>query len=290
MKFGLIAENSCRYPIVMMCRLLGVSTSGYYASRSRPESARTREDRDLRTRVVELHKASRGTYGSPRIRDDLVEEGFLVGRNRVQRLMREEGIFGVHRRKFRCLTKRDADDPVAPNELAGDFTVEAPNTAWVADITYIETTQGWLYLAVVIDLFSRSVVGWSMADTLHTQIVLDALTMAVCRRRPGSGLIHHSDRGCQYTSRAFREMLERQGTTCSMSGTGSCYDNAVAESFFATLKTECIYRTPPATKEQTRQLVFDFIENFYNRVRRHSSAGGMAPAAFERLHAARQAA
>lgn len=274
----------------MMCRLLGVSVSGFYASLHRPVCRREMENRVLESRISELHNESDGTYGSPRIHKDLLEAGFEVGRHRVARLMRKEGIVGVHRRRFKRLTLRDVRDAAAPNLVNQDFKARGPNEKWVADITYISTDEGFLYLAVVLDLFSRRIVGWSMGTTLHTSLVLDALAMALARRRPQVGLIHHSDRGCQYTSSRFRRALDAARIQCSMSSVGNCYDNSVAESFFATLKTESIYRNRPSTRNQARLLVVDFIERFYNRKRRHSSIGQVSPARYEELHAANVAA
>ncbi len=290
MKFKAIDENRRRFPVRMMCRLLQVSPSGFYASLKRPESRRSLEDRVLGARLVELHAESRGTYGSPRLQRALAEDGFELGRNRIQRLMRDRGIVGVHRRRFRSLTKQDQAEPVAPNVLGQDFGATRPNEKWVADITYIETGEGWLYLAIVLDLFSRAVVGWSMGETLHADLVLKALKMALGRRGCAFGLVHHSDRGSQYTSGPFRRLLDEKGITCSMSSTGSCFDNAAAESFFATLKTELVYRETFPTRDAARLALFDFIEKFYNRVRRHSALGQVSPLAFERAHQAALAA
>lgn len=290
MKFDCIEEHRGTYPVRMMCRLLGVSESGFYAARGRQVCRRDVENHILTGRIRELHVMSNGTYGSPRIHRDLLDEGFKVGRHRVARLMREERVVGVHRRRFRCLTRRDERDPVAPNVVNQDFTASGPNQKWVADITYIKTGQGFVYLAIILDLFSRRVVGWSLGDTLHTELVLRALTMALFRRRPSTGLVHHSDRGCQCTSADFRKALDAAGIRCSMSSVGNCFDNAAAESFFATLKTECIYRTKPKTRDQARLLVVDFIERFYNRRRKHSAIGQVSPVRYEENHAAQLAA
>jgi len=221
---------------------------------------------------------------------DLVDEGFDVGRKRVQRLMREEGIVGVHRRRLRLgLTKQDKTHAPAPDLVERDFDAKAPNEKWVADITYIATAEGWLYLAIIMDLFSRRIVGWSMAQTMEAKIVKDALAMALSQRNPTT-LVHHSDRGSQYTSATFRAALRRAGVQCSMGSVGSCYDNAAAESFFATLKTECTYRIDLPTRAKARQVVFKYIETFYNRTRRHSAIGQIAPAVFERMNQAKMAA
>ena len=281
MKFAAISEHRAQYPVVMMCRLLGVSKSGFYAWLGRPASAPQSENEALKARIVEIHVGSRGTYGSPRIQAELLESGCRHGRNRIARLMRELGVEGVHKRRHRTLTRRDERDPVAPNVLEQDFQAVAPNEKWVADITYVRTHEGWLYLATVMDLFSRRIVGWSMSDRLETTLVRDALVMAMRRRGRVRGVIHHSDRGCQYTSRGFRSLLRAAGIRCSMSGTGNCYDNAVAESFFATLKKECVPRNGYRDRNEARAKLFDYIENFYNRRRRHSALGYVAPARYE---------
>jgi len=289
-KFACIKEQRGAFPVRMMCRLLGVSESGFYASLERPVCRREQENHILTRRIKELHRESGGTYGSPRLHADLVDEGFEVGRHRVARLMKKAGVVGVHRRRFRCLTTREERDPVAPNRLQRDFNPAAPNQSWAADITYIGTDEGFVYLAVIIDLYSRRVVGWSMSRSLHTRLVLDALAMALIQRQPQAGLVHHSDRGCQYTSSDFRAALQRAGIDCSMSGVGNCFDNAVAESFFATLKTECVYRRRLPTRDAARLAVVDFIERFYNRRRRHSALGFVSPVNYEERHAARLAA
>ena len=284
MKFTVIRAHRAEYPVTMMCRVLGVSTSGFYAWLSRPPSARKNEDEVLKERLKAAHERSQGTYGSPRLVLELVDEGFEVGRKRVERLMKEEGIVGVHRRRGRFgLTQQNPADAPAPDLLGRDFSASRPDEKWVADITYISTEEGWLYLAIVMDLFSRAIVGWSMAETLEATIVTDALAMAISRRHPHD-LVHHSDRGSQYTSAQFRQALDDNGISCSMGAVGSCFDNAAAESFFATLKTECVYRSWLPTRERARQVVFKYIETFYNRVRRHSALGQKSPAAFERLH------
>ena len=236
MKYACIDRRRTRYPVRMMCRLLHVSRSGYYAWRTRPESARARQDRELIPEIRRVHQQSKGVYGSPRVHAELKAEGQRVGRNRVARLMRLERLKGCPKRRFRVTTQRDPRHPVAKNLLGQDFTADAPNRRWVADITYISTKQGWLYLAVVMDLYSRRIVGWSMRDRMSRRLVVDALKMAVDARRPEGGLIHHSDRGGQYTSDDFRDELARHGIECSMSGSGNCYDNAVVESFFGILK------------------------------------------------------
>jgi len=231
--------------------------------------------------IERIHEASYGTYGSPRVRDDLVEEGIPVGRRKVARLMRLARLRGCPKKRFRVTTQRDPAHPVAKNLLEQRFDAERPNQRWVSDITYISTVQGWLYLAVVMDLFSRRIVGWSMSRWLSRGIVVNALKMAIEARHPEPGLIHHSDRGSQYTSEAFRDELANHGIECSMSGTGNCYDNAVVESFFGILKRERVNRVRYRTREEARRDLFHYIEVFYNRKRRHGYCGNISPADFE---------
>ena len=275
-------KHRAQYPVTLMCNMLNVSKSGFYAWCTRGKSQRQKESERLLQKIVEIHHKSRGTYGSPRIQHQLRKEGLSVGRNRIARMMRQEGIFGRKRRDFRGTTRRDERDPVAPNHLEQKFVAKAPNRRWVADITYIATDEGWLYLAVILDLYSRKVVGWAVDRSMHTKLVLDALAMALMRRRSrGPGLIHHSDRGSQYTSAAFRKRLRDAGIECSMSRKGNCYDNAVAESFFATLKVECLHRSRFDTRAQAKTTTIDFIENFYNTQRIHSALGFTSPAQYE---------
>jgi putative transposase len=231
-----------------MCRLLCVSRSGYYAAKTRPESARSKLDRELLHEIKRVHEKSKGVYGSPRIQAELADEGHQVGRHKVAQLMRLERLRGCPKRRYRVTTKRDPRHRVAKNLLEQDFFTAKPNQKWVADITYISTKQGWLYLAVVIDLYSRRVVGWSMSQWMTRRIVVDALRMAVDARDPGNDLIHHSDRGGQYTSDDFRDELVKYNIECSMSSTGNCYDNAVAESFFGLMKRERVNRTRYRTR------------------------------------------
>jgi transposase InsO family protein len=263
-----------------MCRLLKVSKSGYFAWRDRPESARAKTDRELTQEIRRVHIDSKGTYGSPRITDELKEEGYTYGHNKVARLMRIAGLRGCPQRRYKVTTQRDPSHPVADNLLKQDFTADGPNERWAADITYIPTRQGYLYLAVVMDLYSRRIVGWSMSQWISRHLVIDALNMALSQRRPQGELIHHSDRGSQYTSDDFRELLEEQGIECSMSGRGNCYDNAAVESFFGLLKRECANRIY-LTRDEARAEIFEYIECFYNRKRRHGYLGNISPAAFE---------
>ncbi len=281
MKYANIDRCRNRYSIQMMCRLLGISRSGYYAAKTRPESTHSKQDRELMTEIRRVHAESRGVYGSPRIQAELADEGCLVGRHKVARLMRLARLRGCPKRRFRVTTKRDPSHAVVKDLLKQNFSADTPNQRWVADITYISTHQGWLYLAVVMDLFSRKIVGWSMSPWMSRRIVVDALRMALDARQPEGSLIHHSDRGGQYTSDDFRKELAKHGIECSMTGGGHCYDNAVAESFFGLLKRERINRTRYRTREEARADVFDYIEVFYNRKRRHGYLGNISPVDFE---------
>ena len=265
-----------------MCRVLGIARSGHYAARRRARwSVRTEADAHLEHEIRVIHSESRGTYGSPRVWAELRCRGERVGRHRIARCMRAAGITATLRRRFRRTTDSSHGLPVAENLLARDFTAERPNQKWVTDITYVRTLEGWLYLAVVLDLFSRRVVGWSMASHMRTDLVMEALTMAVGNRLPGADLMHHSDRGSQYASFAYQDALRCHGIECSMSRRGECHDNAVAESFFGTLKTELIHRQTWPTRASARSAIHDYIELFYNRKRRHSTLGDRPPAEFE---------
>lgn len=285
MKYACIDRRQDGYPVRMMCRLLGVSRSGYYAWRTRPESSRTRSDCVLMAEIRRVHQDSGGVYGSPRICAELVAKGIRVGRHKVARLMRLERLRGCPKRRFRVTTQRDPSHPVAKNLLKQSFSADAPNQIWAADITYISTREGWLYLAVVMDLYSRRIVGWSMNRWMSRRIVLDALRMAIDARRPEGPLIHHSDRGGQYTSDDFRDELAKYGIDCSMSSTGNCYDNAAVESFFGLLKRERVNRVRYRTRDEARADLFDYIEVFYNRKRRHGYLGNISPAEFEQRSA-----
>jgi putative transposase len=279
------------FPIAAMCRVFGVSRQGYYAYVHRPPSARVLSEVTLFEAIRAIFRASGETYGSPRVLRELQGAGFHVGKRRVERAMRSMGITPppISRRVPRT-TIQDRTHPVAPNELARDFTATRPNERWVTDITYAWTDEGWAYIAVILDLFSRSVVGWAIDSSLSTRLPLAALHTAITRRRPGEGLLHHSDRGCQYTSAAYREVLATLGVTVSMSRTGNCWDNAVAESFFATLKNELVYRRTWSNRIELRRALFEYIEVFYNRRRLHSSNGYKTPDALEQSCFAAQAA
>ncbi len=276
--------NQARPKIVTQCRVLGVSTSGYYAWHGREPSIRAQQDALLLARIRAVHQQSRSTYGVPRIHAQLRAEGTRVGRKRIARLMRQAGLRGVSRRKSHQTTKRNEKARPAADLVQRDFSAQGPNQLWVADITYIRTDSGFLYLAVVVDAFSRRVVGWAMKTHLRTQLVLDALEMALWNRRP-DGVIHHSDQGTQYTSIAFGQRCHRAGVRPSMGSVGDCYDNALCESFFASLESELLDRNRFPTPTQARSAVFDFIEGFYNPHRLHSSLGYHSPAEFERRYA-----
>jgi putative transposase len=283
-KFAFIEAKKACFPVGPMCQILGVSRAGFYAWRSRSPAARTREDQRLALEVAAIHAKSRRRYGSPRVHFELREHGMRMSRKRVARLMSEQGLHARRKRRFRTTTDSNHDLPVARNVLARRFEVAEPNTAWVTDITYVWTLEGWLYLVVILDLFSRRVVGWSMSERITRQLALDALTMALSRRQPPRGLIHHSDRGSQFASGDYRRMLAAHGIVCSMSRRGDCWDNAVAESFFSTLKLELVYENEWATRSEARAAIFEYLEVFYNGERRHSSLGYLSPVAFERHH------
>jgi len=279
-KYRFIADHSDRFPVRTMCRLLGASRSGYYDWRFRPLSDRAREDRRLLPLIRASYAASGGVYGYRRVHLDLRETGETCGKHRVARIMKTNEIKAIHGYKVpRIIYGRPSI--VAPNKLQRVFTVERPDMAWVTDITYIRTWQGWLYLAVVLDLFSRKVVGWSMKPTLAREIVLDALLMAIWRRKPPHQVLVHSDQGSQYGSDDWRRFCRHHNLEPSMSRKGNCWDNAVAESFFSSLKKERIKKRVYKTRDLARADVFDYIEVFYNRQRRHSHLGGVSPEAFE---------
>jgi len=279
-----VKANQVTYPIATMCRTLGVSPSGYHAWKIRPPSNRATEDAAMTERIRAFHARSRGTYGAPRIHQDLFDEEIRVGRKRIARLMRLAGLCGVSRRKGVRTTIRNGDTCPAPDLVERNFTATAPDQLWVADITYVPTWAGFLYLAVVLDAFSRRIVGWAMETHLRTELVLDALNMALWRRRP-SGVIHHSDQGCQYTSIAFGKRCKEAGVRPSMGSAGDCYDNALCESFFATLECELLDRQRFRTQAEARMAVFEFLEGWYNPHRRHSGAGNLSPVEYERKYA-----
>ena len=275
-------QEKANHSIVAMCRVFKLSTSGFYAWRKRKPSARSLKDIMLKELIREIHDESDGTYGAPRIHAELtLELGIRCSKKRVARLMCEEDLVGVHRRKYNGCTKRDPARPVYPDLVERCFTATEPNQLWVADITQHDTSEGWLYLAVIIDLFSRIVAGWSMGNRAVADLVVSALNMAVWNRRPEAGLIHHSDHGSQYTSLTFSQRLNDTGIIGSMGTVGDALDNAVAESFYATLQTELLDRYSWPTRSKLRSAIFEYIEAFYNRKRRHSSLEYLSPAEFE---------
>lgn len=288
--FRFIAAERANHPVKTLCRVLGVSRSGFHAWAVRPPSQRDRVDAVLLERIRELHAASRRTYGSPRIYRDLRADGVQVGRKRVERLMRQERLSGVVKRRRGKTTIRVPGVRVADDLVKRDFQPPAPNTLWVSDITYLRSWEGWLYLAVVLDCFSRRIVGFAIEDHLRAELVVDALEQALQRRRPQGRLIHHSDQGSQYVSLAFGRRCRLAGIEQSMGGRGSAYDNAVCESFFKTLKSELVDRRSWPTKAELRTAVFDYIECFYNPRRRHSSLNYLSPAEYEKINTETKAA
>lgn len=266
----------------MLCRVLGVSRSGYYAWRMRPPSARRQTDHALDEQIRAIHASSRATYGAPRIHAELRAMGIRCGRKRIARLLQIAGLTGCHRRKGTTTTRRSTEHIPAEDRVQRNFRATAPDRLWVADITYIPTWMGFLYLAVILDVFSRRIVGWAMADHLRTELVVDALDMAIARRKPTVGVIHHSDHGSQYTSLTFGQRLHDAGVVASRGSRGDCYDNALMESFFATLECELLDGHAFPTHRLARTALFDFIEGFYNTERRHSALGYCSPMEYER--------
>jgi len=290
MKFAFIAEDEVAFPIAVLCRVLDVSPSGYYAWARRPASARAHRDEDLGARVRAVHAASKGRYGSPRVHAELRANGEKVGRKRVARLMKAANLAGRKRRRFKSTTDSNHAFPIAPNILARDFTATAPNQAWVTDVTSIWTRQGWLYLAAILDLFSRRVVGWATSTSIDRHLALAALYEALRDRRPSAGLVHHSDRGSTYASGDYRKTLDAHALECSMSRKGDCWDNAVAESFFASLKREVEEIDQLETPAHGHAVIGDYIDRFYNLNRRHSTIAYRSPIEFELMYARSRAA
>lgn len=280
-KYQFVADHASLYPVACLCRVLGVARSGYYAWRKRSQSQRSQANRTLLEQIRRIHVASRGTYGSPRIHAELRAQGSCCSRKRVARVMRLAGMAGKCPRRRTCTTDGTHAWPIAANTLNRKFAATMPNMKWAADITYIATREGWLYLAVVMDLFSRRIIGWSMRTTLACDLVLAALQMALQQRSYNQHLIHHSDRGSQYASADYQRRLAATGIQCSMSRKGNCYDNAVVESFFGTLKTELVADQTFLTRAEARQAIFEYIEVFYNRQRRHSALDYLSPAEYE---------
>jgi len=283
MSFCFIEDHRDVYPVRVLCDVLEVSPAGYYAWRSRSPSVRSAANSELVTAIRQVHQDSGGRYGSPRVHAALQDQGRGTSRGRIERLMRRHGIRAIMAtpRRVRTTDSRHAL-PIAPNLLARDFTAAAPNRVWLADITYIQTDQGWLYLAAIMDLYSRKIVGWAMRDHLRTELASSALTMAIQRQHPPAGLIHHSDRGVQYASHDYRAALAAAGITASMSRKADCFDNAPMESFFHTLKTELVHHRQYATQDEARRDIFAFIEGFYNRTRLHSAIGYISPIQMEK--------
>ena len=288
MRYEFIEKHRAEHSICLMCRVLEVSPSGFYAWQRRPESQRSREDRRLRVYIRSAFFVSRETYGTPRIQDELLSQGIHCGRQRIGRLMKEDGLVPKKARRFRRTTISAAHHPKAENVLNRQFSSDFPNRVWAGDITYLQAGGSWLYLAVILDLFSRRVVGWSISSSLGKELAQSALTRAIFERTPGPGLLHHSDRGSQYTSTDYQAQLRENNVVASMSRKGDCWDNAVVESFFATLKIE-LGDTFSSCKIAQLAL-FDYIEIFYNRQRRHTAIGGISPAQAEKLFALAEAA
>jgi len=282
-RYEFIDVEKANYPIRILARVMEVSRSGYYAWLSRDEGRRAIEDAHLLRLIRSIWKKSRKTYGSPRITEDLHKLDKQVSRNRVARLMRKNGIRSKHRRRFRVTTQSNHSRPVAPNLLEREFSAENPDKVWVGDITYVWTLEGWLYLAVLLDLFSRRVVGWSMSERIKDDLTLSALEMAIESRRPEAGLIHHTDRGSQYASNDYIARLEALDLTRSMSRRGDCWDNAVSESFFASMEKELLLDRVFVSRDHARREIFDYIEIFYNRGRSHSTIGYVSPVEFEEM-------
>jgi len=285
MRFKLVDEAKKDFPVHRLCHVLGVSQSGYFAWKDRPASKRQHSDMVMLAHVRSAFALSNGTYGSPRMTRELKDDGLTIGRRRTARLMRENGLLARQKRRFKRTTDSEHAWPIAPNIIDQDFTATAPNQKWGVDISYIWTREGWLYLAVVIDLFSRRIIGWAVSDRLHRSLALAALRKAVIMRRPPEGLIHHSDRGSQYCSVDYQAELRRHGIRISMSGKGNCYDNAMVETFFKTIKSELVWRTVFYTRDEAAQAIARYIDGFYNPVRRHSALDYISPAQFERTAA-----
>ena len=285
MKFALIDAEKTGFPVDFMCEQLDVSRSGYYAWRDREPSKHALDDFALSTEIAALHAESRRTYGSPRIHEDLKAAGRKTSRKRIARLMSEQGLAARRKKRFKRTTDSNHKLPIAENILDRDFVVDEPNRVWVTDITYIWTREGWLYLAAIVDLYSRAVVGWAMSETIDRNLCLSALAMAVMARQPKPGLVHHSDRGSQYASADYRRALDDNKMICSMSRKGDCWDNAVAESFWSTIKAELIHGVDFPTRTAAQQAIFEYIEVFYNRRRRHSTIDYRTPAQQEEIYA-----
>ena len=283
MKYKFIRDNESKYPVSVMSKVLSVSRKSYYNWQSRSESKRYRENRRILEEIKRIHTGRKRSYGSPRVHEELLDRGFSCSRKRVARLMREEQIAAKRKRKFKPTTDSKHNYPIAANLLDRNFEVLLPDMVWVSDLTYVATDEGWLYLATVMDLYSRRIVGWSMDKRMTRDIVIDALDMAVKTRCPVPGLLHHSDRGSQYASYKYQDKLKTHGMICSMSRKGNCWDNAVMESFYRSLKVESVYSKKYKTRKEAKRDIFTYIEMFYNRIRRHSFLGYKSPCDFERM-------
>jgi putative transposase len=283
MRFELIDVGSEAFPVKRLCQVLEVSPSGYFAWRGRPASPRQREDLVVLAHIRSAFALSHETYGSPRMTRELQDGGLSVGRRRTARLMRENGLRARQTRRFKRTTDSHHALPVAPNLLEQDFSATRSNEKWNADISYLWTSEGWLYLAVVLDLFARRVVGWAVSDRLHKELALEALRKALVIRQPGEGLTHHCDRGSQYCSLEYQAVLKKHGIAISMSGKGNCFDNAVVETFFKTLKSEMVWRSVFQTRAEAKEAIGRYIDGFYNPIRRHSTLDYVSPAQFERM-------
>lgn len=281
MRFEFMRDNEKRFSVEKMAKILGVSRSGYYDFLNRGESATAKANKRLKEKIIEIHEASRKVYGSPRIHVELLRQGERCSRKRVAKLMKEAKIQAKMRKRWKKITQQSEKAEISPNHLDQNFITEAPNKVWVSDITYVSTQEGWLYVAIVMDLFSRKVVGLSMGESLKTELVTKALKQAIMRRGVNEGLLHHSDKGCQYTSKEFKELVDSYKIKLSMSGTGHCFDNAVAESFFHTLKTEHTNFFNYKIREEAKNSIFEYIEVFYNRRRLHSTIGYLSPEEYE---------
>jgi len=288
--YELVQSEKAYFPVSQLCDAVGVSRSAYYDWCRATPSQRAQANERILTEIRVIHTEHRERYGSPRVRAELRDRGLAVGKHRVARLMRENGLRARPRRRFRRTTDSRHDQPVAPNLLKRNFTTTAPNQAWVGDITYVWTAEGWAYLAVLLDLYSRRVVGWALDKSLSRDLAISTLRHALARRRPAPGLIHHTDRGCQYASRDYRRLLEQNRAACSMSAAGDCWDNAVAESFFATLKKELVHGCAFQTRSEAYDAISRYIDHYYNPTRRHSAAGFLSPINFELAHSAQLAA
>jgi transposase InsO family protein len=283
MKFGFIFDHRETFEVGCMCNVLSVSRSGYYAWSKRPQSQRSTENRELQDKIRVLHAASHGIYGAPKIHKDLVDAGISCGKNRVARIMRNAGIRSRVKKKFKATTNSKHKLAVAPNVLNQGFTAKAADRIWAGDITYIATDQGWLYLAVLLDLFNHKVLGWATSSKINAELVTDALKMALSHRKVQPGLVHHSDRGSQYASADYQQLLAEHGIVCSMSRKGNCYDNAVVESFFSRLKSEWTNHYHYQTRQEAIESLFYYIEIFYNRKRRHASINYVTPQQYDEL-------